>query len=504
MYKILFVKSTAPYSQNTGTPPPLGVMYLASYVMKHRNDNVKIFDTRLCKEPTKEFLKILYDFKPDIIGMSALTVEAGYLHILAKLTKSINKHTKIVVGGPYVTSISETVMKDGNIDIGVIGEGEVTFKELMDALEQGLSFEGIHGIVYRSHDTMKKTPVRQYIENVDELPYPAWDLIDLDTYSKRRGMSTIGIRKYMPVFTSRGCPFHCTYCHNIMGKRFRARSAGNVLEEMRTLRDKYHINDFEIIDDISNFDRGRIKAILRGIIDKHWDVKLSFPNGVRTDILDEEIIHLMKKAGTSELSVAVETASPRLQKMVKKNLKLEKINKMIDIAVKDDIFVRGFFMLGFPTETKEEMQATIDFACKSKLHEAIFFKVNPFGGTELYKQAFETGKMPADTHTSNFDYYATSFNLSELSDKKFSHFYTKAYLRFYFNPKRIISILQAKKIWNDLFLLGIRVIEITLAGVFRKGRQLEPIDISIGPPANTRTKENIIYLRDKGIKRNNL
>ncbi len=504
MFKILLVKSTTAYSKHTGTPPPLGIMYLASYLSEKTQYAVRLFDARMYKEPVKEFYKLMSAYQPDIIGISALTLEAAYLHTISHIAKSIDSHVKIVAGGPYPTSTPAKLMNDKNIDVGVIGEGEVTFKELLDTYEHNDDLHNIRGIVFKSYDGIISTPARTYIEMLDSLPYPAWNLIDLDAYFRRRGMSTIGIRRYMTIFTSRGCPFHCTYCHNIMGKKFRARSVDNVLEEMRILREKYDIKDFEIIDDISNFDRERFKQILRGIVGREWGVTLSFPNGVRTDMLDEEIIHLMKKAGTSELSVAIETASSRLQKLVKKNLHLEKIKRMIEIAVKDGIFVRGFFMLGFPTETEEELKATIDFACGSQLHGAIFFKVNPFGGTELYKQAYETGKLPADTHTSNFDYYATSFNLSELSNGKFNRLYTKAYLRFYFSPRRIISILRAKKIWNDLFLLGLRVIEISFIGIFKKNKQLEPVDINIVYPAHKRMKENIFYLKDKEKKRNTL
>ena len=497
MFKILLVKSTAAYSKHTGTPPPMGIMYIASYLSEKTRHTVRLFDARLYKEPVKEFYKLMSSYRPDIIGISALTLEADYLHTISHIAKSVDSHVKIVAGGPYPTSTPSKLIDDKNIDVGVVGEGEITFKELLEIYEQSGDLHTIKGIVFKSYDGIISTPSRPYIEMLDSLPNPAWDFIDLDAYSMRRGMSTIGIRRYMTIFTSRGCPFHCTYCHNIMGKKFRARSVENVLEEMNILREKYDINDFEIIDDISNFDRERFKQILRGIIDREWGVTLSFPNGVRTDMLDEEIIHLMKRAGTSELSVAIETASPRLQKMVKKNLHLEKINRMIEIAVKDGIFVRGFFMLGFPTETEKELKATIDFACRSQLHGAIFFKVNPFGGTELYKQADETGKLPFEMKASNFSYFATSFNLSELSNKKFDRLYTLAYIRFYFNVKRIISILKTKKIWNDLFLLGIRVIEISFVGLLRRSKQLEPVDINISKLIDGEKKENVVYLRRK-------
>ena len=479
MRKILLIKSTNLGPRNIGAPQPMGIMYLASYVINQRHDRVKILDSRIYKDPAKEFLKILYEFKPEVIGISALTVEAGYLHSIAQLTKSINKSIKIVVGGPYVTAIPETVVKDSNIDIGVIGEGEVTFKELMDAFEYNLPLNSIKGIIYKQNGNIIKTPDRPYIENVDELPFPAWDLIDMKKYYSLRGMGTIGIRPYMLLFTSRGCPFRCTYCHNIFGKRFRPRSVENVLQEMNLLMETYEINDFEIIDDISNFDRERIKSVLRSIIDRKWKIHLSFPNGVRTDMLDEEIVMLMKKAGTVEISIAVETISPRLQRMVKKNLNLEKVKKMISVCVDSGMFVRGFFMLGFPTETIEEMKATIDFACKSKLHEALFFKVNPFGGTELSDQVNKAGKFPHGAITDDHNYFSVPFNISNIPDKLFNILYAWAYIKFYFNVGRIIRILKRKLMWNDLPMLLWRVIVISFnAGNKHKGSKTIAIDLN--------------------------
>lgn len=245
---------------------------------------------------------------------------------------------------------------------------------------------------------------------------------------------------------------------------------------MKILIEQYHINDFEIIDDISNFNKERFKQIMNGIIERGWKVNLSFPNGVRTDLLDEEIIYLMRKAGTSEISIAVETISPRLQKFVKKNLNLEKVQRMIDVCADAGMFIRGFFMLGFPTETEKELKATIDFACKSKIHEALFFLVNPFGGTELAKQIESMGKAPSSAKPEDFDYHAMPFNASNIPDKRLHSLYTLAYVRFYFNPIRIIRILKAKTMWRDLPYHLRRVVRDLFPPKGNKKLVLTPID----------------------------
>ena len=476
MARVLLIKSGNLNTRSRGITPPLGLMYVASYVRETRGDEVRIFDTRFYKEPLKEIYRIIHDFEPDIVGLSALTLEAPAMYQIVHFVKMVEDVT-IIVGGPHVTSVPEEVLKNKDIDIVVTGEGEITFKELLDNLSKGHGIAHINGIGYRKGNDIILNHKRDYIERLDMIPFPSWDLIELGKYADNASMSTIGFRPYMVVLTSRGCPFHCTYCHNIMGKKFRARSVENVLEEMRILIEKYNIKDFEIIDDISNFDRERFKKIMRGIIGNGWKVTLSFPNGVRTDLLDEEAVRLMKQAGTAEISIAVETVSLRLQRMVKKNLNLEKVRHIINVCIEEGMFVRGFFMLGFPTETEEELKSTINFACKSKIHEALFFLVNPFGGTELSKQIESMGKMPSHVKPEDFDYHAMPFNASDIPDKRLHRLYTLAYLKFYLNPIRIISLLKAKTMWSDLPYHLRRVLTDLFAPHGNKVLLLEPIDI---------------------------
>jgi hypothetical protein len=215
------------------------------------------------------------------------------------------------------------------------------------------------------------------------------------------------------------------------------------------------------------------------MINRNWKTHLYFTNGVRADMLDEEIVLLMKKAGTVEIAVAVETVSPRLQKMVKKNLNIEKVARMIDICVDQGMFVTGFFMLGFPTESEEELRATVDFACKSRLHQALFFLVNPFGDTELARQIIATGKMPANLKAEDFDYHSIPLNASNMPDKTLHRIYSMAWIRFYINPVRIMRILKARKLWLDLpYMFGL-LIQDMFAGRGNKKQTFKPADVAL-------------------------
>ena len=485
--RVLLIKSGYMQSRVKAITQPLGLMYIASYIRTYRSDEVKIFDIRFHKQYLQDIEHIILTYKPALVGISALTLEAPNMFYIAHHVKAIDKNIPVIVGGPHASSVPEEVIKNNDIDLAVIGEGEITFKEILDAFEGERGLETVDGICFRTDNkiiassfktsflpearttadekfgvglspittdkatTFMKTNDRQYVQELDTLPFPAWDLIEIMSYAKHGSMSDVGIRPYMVLFTSRGCPFLCTYCHNIFGKRFRARSVGNVINEMEKLINTYNINDFEVVDDISNLDKDRLKAICNGIINKDLKIRLSFPNGVRTDLFDEETIRLLKRAGTSEIAIAVETASPRLQKLIKKNLNLEKVRKNIDIAAKAGIFLRGFFMLGFPTETEQEMNATIDFACRSKLHVALFFVLNPYKGTEIVNQIQSAGKKLPEMNLEDFDYQSMPFNSSAMDDNKFHKLYRRAYIKFYSNPVRIFRIIRDKPLYNDLF-----------------------------------------------------
>ncbi|MGC8580529.1 MAG: B12-binding domain-containing radical SAM protein [bacterium] len=477
MARLLLIKSGNIHTRSMGITPPLGIMYLASYARQKRGDESMLMDLRFAKEPLHDVYNAIINFKPDVVGISAITLEAELIHHISRITKKISKSIPVIVGGPHATTFPEKVLADERIDIAVIGEGEETFVELLNTIEHKGSLGNVNGIAYKEDGVISYTASRPFINQLDALPFPAWDKIDMEKYAKVKSGSATRIRPYMVLFTSRGCPFRCTYCHNIFGKHFRARSPENVLEEINTLIEKYGIKDFEIMDDTSNFDKVRLKKILSMVISLGKDIKLSFPNGIRADIVDEELIKLMRQAGTDEITIAIESASPRIQQYIKKNLNLERANKAIDMAVNAGMFVKGNFMLGFPTETEEEIKATIDFACNSRLHVAAFFIVVPFEGTELALQMEREGKIRPIIEYKDYDYYAMPFNGSAVSDKRFFQLYRHAYVRFYANPARLLRILKAKPMWRVAIPMGFRILKYSLFKVKgNKAIELDEVD----------------------------
>ncbi len=440
-YRVLFVKprqNIRPYSML----PPLGVMYLASYLREQMEDvECRIVDQTIEKVPFRDIAEMIRTWRPDMVGLSALSAETKALHRTAAVAKQIRPETIVVAGGPHPSAYAERVMGDGHFDYVVLGEGELTFHDLVDAIRRGQNVDGIDGLVYRRNGQIKENPRVRYIQDLDALPYPAWDLIAIRKYKHYTRMSHTGTRDYMAVFTSRGCPFSCLYCHNMFGKGFRKRSPEKVFEEFRQLYTRYGIREFEIIDDIFNLDLDRAKRICDLIIQSGMKIRMTFPNGIRGDRMDQELITKLARAGTIFMAFAVETATPRLQKMLRKNINLEKIRKNISLSRTAGIICQGFFMLGFPTETREELQATVDFAVDSDLHAAQLFMVNPFEGTALADMAIAMGKP---VHTKwEATYMSEGFtNLTDLSDKELDGIRRRGLRRFWLKPGRIWSLIR--------------------------------------------------------------
>jgi len=368
-------------------------MYLASALrawagQKHE---IEILDLRLYRRRHRALQRKLVEWEPDIVGFSTLTFEAEEMHQAAGTVKQWNRRCPVIVGGPHGTIFYSEILDDRNIDYVVVGEGEISLVELVDFLAERVTPPHLPGVAFSRDGEVTFPGHRQQIADPDTIPFPAWDLIDIDLYRRNPDFNGgLGSGRYMGLFTSRACPYQCVYCHSIFGKGFRARSPESVLEEMGILASHYGIKEFQIFDDCFNLDRKRTLSIAGGIVNRGYRVQLSFPNALRADLLDKEVLSALKQAGAYVFTAAVETASPRLQKLIRKNLDLEKTREVITLADRMGYLVKGFFMIGFPTETREEMRATIRFAMESPLFFAIFFTVVPFPKTELYEMMRES------------------------------------------------------------------------------------------------------------------
>lgn len=248
-------------------------------------------------------------------------------------------------------------------------------------------------------------------------------------------------KKYMAIFTSRGCPYRCIYCHNIFGKKFRKRTAENVFAEIKELHDRYGVDEIHIFDDIFNLDIQRAKKICDLIINSNIRIKLAFPNALRGDTMDKGLILKLKHAGAYAMTFAMETASLRLQNMIHKNIDIEKLKEAIDFASSLGILTKCYFMLGFPSETIDEMKKTIDFACNSSLLLASFFIVTVQKGTGLFSLVKEL--YPAFNVDFNYyDYYVANRSYERFIGFPLEKIQRQAYLKFFLNIRRLVRLFM--------------------------------------------------------------
>jgi anaerobic magnesium-protoporphyrin IX monomethyl ester cyclase len=439
--RVLLIKSPQNDTTSTQFSHPLGLMNIAAYLRNTYCYDVKIVDMRINQHDRFDVEPAIRAFAPDVVGISALTHESDAVPRIAGCVKRVNADTPVLLGGPHATAYPDKAVNLPGIDYVVVGEGEITAGLLIERLLHKRDVSGIQGIVYRKDNRVFSTGRGDYIKDLNDLPMPAHDLIPIEAYGKFTRMSRTGSGPYMCLFSSRGCPFHCIYCHNIFGKAFRCRSAENLFNEIKHLYDTYGIRDFEIMDDIFNLDRGRLIEFCDRIIGSGMKVTFAFPNGLRGDILDREQLVKLRQAGTIFIAFAIETGSPRLQRMLKKNIRLDTVKKNIEIARSLGILSHGFTMIGFPGETPEEMRMTVDFLISSRLHTFAMFAVMPFENTELAEIAKKAGHQPVSDFS--MDYWSKKFvNLTDVPSATINHIRRTTVLKFYLDPLRIFAIAR--------------------------------------------------------------
>ncbi|ETR68446.1 MAG: Radical SAM domain protein [Candidatus Magnetoglobus multicellularis str. Araruama] len=245
--------------------------------------------------------------------------------------------------------------------------------------------------------------------------------------------------RYMPVMSSRACPFNCIYCHSLFGKKVRQKSPQRFVNELKVLYYQYRVREFHIIDDAFNIDRHRLHEILERIINSGMNIRLAFPNALRGDLLEKADIDLLKAAGAYMLTLAIESASDRIQRLMRKNLNIEKVMDNIAYASSIGLITNGYFMLGFPTESQEELNQSIDLAIHSSLDMVSFHIVVPFPGTKLYQLCKKI--YPAPLLSNSGRYQGNSSYYKSITGINILKYQQQAYVKFY-TPSRLFRLFS--------------------------------------------------------------
>ncbi len=442
---ILLVRTYIPVGIG-GPIPPLELLYVASQIEKEFGDyySLKITDMGIGNLSELDIKQEIESLNPKFILLYAMAWEAEPVHTIASLAKDYNEDTKVIVFGQLATLAKTYLATDTNIDFVIIGEPELTVKELLSSLENQLDCSKVNGLIYKIDETMITTKERILPNDLDDISISSssWDLIDVKAYARYANWN--GALKesfYLPLLTSRGCPFPCTFCLETYDKQFRARSPQNVIAEIKFLQDKYKAKEIHIFDAVFNYHNQRAKDICQAIIDSDIKISLAFPHGIRADIMTDDLIRLLKEAGTYKLVYGVESGSPRIQKLIKKNLNLPLVREVIRKTAKTGILTGGYFMLGFATETEEEMNQTIDFAVDSDLDIASFFKATEYNDIlDIYQNKLNGDKKGGALNLDfqDISYYSVKRSMAKVSSGELNKIIFKAQSKFYLNPKRMM------------------------------------------------------------------
>jgi len=449
-FRFLFIKPWQE-SRSVSYGPPLGILTLTAVLRERFGDQVEVrfCDMKLYNQAPEQITEILREFRPDAVGVSALNCEARASFEIAQHVKQWSPSALTLIGGPFTLRQSALIFSQSCFDWVFEGAADRTLPEALARYfsDQPLG-DDLAGFSYRDGGTVTSNTRQDLITDMDAIPLPAWDLVDFDRYQqsdRQRMISNFSNRKYAFLFTSRGCPYLCNYCHDIFTKRFIYRSVDNVLEEVGILYEKHGVTELYIVDDIFNLHKPRVQEIMNGIAARWPGVfRIAFPNGLRGDILDQPTIDAMVRAGTQHAVISVETVTPRLQEMVEKYLDIDKARWAIDELARQGVLVQGAFMLGFPTETPEEIEATVQFAISSKLTQAHFFSVTPQPGTPIYDIALKESRRAtlerAEDERDSGDYYTVSSWYTRAYGYDLHNKISRAFLRFYLHPARAIRL----------------------------------------------------------------
>lgn len=437
---------------------PLGPLALAAWLREKRGDEVGVLDYNLKRKEMVNFPKHIRQFDPDVVGFSSYSISGPYVHQMARQAKEFNPKCEVVVGGPYGRSSPFHIMKDPHIDHVVIGDAEFPFSKMLDRLDQGRPVDDIPGVVFRDESGNGHWDGRVWdLEDLDPLPVLAYDLVDLDEYFNAPSQTYwISHKRRIPILTTRGCPYRCGYCFHMHGTNFRRQSAPRVMKEISHLVENYGVREIQFFDDCFNYGRETALEILELIASSDYNLSIAFPRGLRGDALDQEFIDAMQKAKTYQACIPIETVTERNQEYVNRKADPLKIRESIEMADKAGIIVVSNFIIGFPGETRKEMQDTIDFAMTTKAHVATFLILNIFEGTDLYDKARKDySGMKATPYVGNFQ--STLHNLSKVSDDELIKISARATRKFHLNPKRL---------WRVFILLPHKIGMLMLAGMF--------------------------------------
>jgi radical SAM superfamily enzyme YgiQ (UPF0313 family) len=431
--------------------------YLAA-VAEQRGDEVVIHDGDVDDRPLEALAR---ELAPEVVGITANTTQISAAWRDAALVKSLSP-APIVLGGPHPTTLPEESAAKPFVDVVVRSEGESTWLKLLSMWDAGpgaplgAGQESPDGITFRTQDgTIVSTPDQAPIPaaELNEMPLPAWHLFRLDRYTNLQPTVDQVDGPSLPILTSRGCPYRCSYCSQIGPRRWRARSVDSVVGEWRWLVEEQGAAEIGVLDDSFNINRQRVLDICQRLVEEGLNqVPWIMINGIRANLADEEVLGAMKRAGCIRAAFGVESGNQTiLDSVVDKQLTLDQVRSAFRAARKVGMETIGFFIIGLPGETEATMDDTIRFACELDPLVANFSIATPFPGTQMYEMVRAQGRMLAESWDDYIFFEGKArFEMPGLPAELVERKWKEAYRRFYLRPKRVGRTLMRKETWLRL------------------------------------------------------
>lgn len=440
--------------------PSLALGYLAEQI--RRDHRVRIVD--LMKEDSSEqgLATLFEEFRPRLVGIQCYSMDLPRVKTLLQAVKAYDPAVLTIIGGAHPTAAPAQCLEHFGgelLDFVCAGEAERGFPTLLGVLEAGQGcFDDIPGLGWRIDGGIRLNEP-EFIEDLDSLGMPAWDLIAPEDYPFSPHGVVCMNQPVAPVMATRGCPYLCTFC-STAGQPFRKRPADLFLEEVKLLHDRHGIREFHMVDDNFTMDMDYARQLLEGLIRLGLGATWSTPNGVRLERLDREIVELMKQAGFYSIAVGIESGSDRVRKMIRKGSTTDEVRRKIRMVREvGGIEITGFFMLGIPGETREDIEATLRFSRELPLHRAAFHSFLPLPGAKIWQDMEQSGEIE-QVDWDRYFFWAGAYVPQGMTRGELRGLHRKAFLRFYFRPR----ILRT----NGRYLFKPRVMKHALKYLLRR------------------------------------